>query len=365
MNTVGELTPQQQEMLYRIGGLILTSHDHCFVEQQTGASMTEDLTKFYAQDGPKPSIWPEPLVLQGLRDHDDLKAISKYLSSRELTVASPVYKVGTVCSFTKEGYQVYLQVLERRVLEHLHQQWLANPDTYTSIPSISVPEMITGWQSFDTAVRSLTSQNLIGENLDRELAHPHRRLYITHEGLQALGVEDRAASQNEVRKVQTMTLADLLAAGEGDFVEFKEYGCLDALRGQKSDHVLDKVVRAVASFLNTEGGVLLIGVSDAHVVVGVEREYSVANSKRPDWDGYSQMIIDAIANNLGRDCASLVKLVEEVEQGHTICRIVVQVSPVPRYLKGLLPVRATGSSHDLVGADMLRYIRSRWPSYNP
>jgi len=362
---VDELTPRQQEMLYGIGGLILTSHDHCFVEQQTGASIAQDVTKFYAQDGVEPSAWPDPLILQGLRDHDDLAAISKYLSSSELTVTSSFYKVGTVCRFTKDGYQVYLQVLERRVLEHLHQQRLDNHDAYTSILSISAPDMITGWQSFGIAVRSLAGQNLIKENLDREPTHPYRRLYITSAGLQALGAEDSASSQAEVRRVQSTPATALIAAGEGNFVEFKEYGCLDPLRRQKSDHVLDKVVRAVASFLNTDGGVLLIGVSNARVVVGVEREYSVANPKRQDWDGYSQMIVDAIANNLDRDCASLVKLVEEVEQGHTICRIVVQVSPVPRYLKGLLPVRATGSSHDLVGADMLRYIRSRWPSYNP
>ena len=64
---------------------------------------------------------------------------------------------------------------------------------------------------------------------------------------------------------------DIIAAGENEEIEYKETFSLNTRTGQNNDKKIRyATVREVAGFLNSRDGVLLIGVSDAQIVTGVE-----------------------------------------------------------------------------------------------
>ena len=68
-------------------------------------------------------------------------------------------------------------------------------------------------------------------------------------------------------------VAAILALGEGEGVEFKASVRWDVRLGRVNRALEEAVVHTVAGFLNHAGGTLLIGVSDAGAVVGLQPDY--------------------------------------------------------------------------------------------
>ncbi|MBK8904028.1 MAG: putative DNA binding domain-containing protein [Anaerolineaceae bacterium] len=97
-------------------------------------------------------------------------------------------------------------------------------------------------------------------------------------------------------------LMTVIANGETDLVEFKEGACVNPHTGKDDKrNMSSKILRAVASLMNSKSnGVVLIGVADNGAISGVEREYSVANPAKANWDGYELYL-----NNLLNDSLSV------------------------------------------------------------
>ena len=74
-------------------------------------------------------------------------------------------------------------------------------------------------------------------------------------------------------------LADLLAAGESQTVEFKSTARWNVHAGQADKKMEHVIVKTVCGFLNAEGGTLLIGVDDDGAVVGLDADMQTLGSK--------------------------------------------------------------------------------------
>ncbi len=88
------------------------------------------------------------------------------------------------------------------------------------------------------------------------------------------------------------SLDDLISAGENEHREFKASLIRSTRDGVPEDHAFDDrddlefaVLKSIAGFLNSRGGVLLIGVSDTGAVLGIEPDLS-GLSKKPTVDGW-------------------------------------------------------------------------------
>ena len=68
-------------------------------------------------------------------------------------------------------------------------------------------------------------------------------------------------------------LPAILSAGEGERIEFKTYARWDIQLGRVNRALEEAVARTIAGFLNHDGGTLLIGVTDAGNVAGLEADY--------------------------------------------------------------------------------------------
>src|SRR5206468_7845903 len=85
-----------------------------------------------------------------------------------------------------------------------------------------------------------------------------------------LDAEAKVAAEQDGRMPTSVVTADLIRAGESKWVEFKQTGRVNVHTGQPDKVMGDMVVRAVAGFMNAEGGILLLGVTDTGDVSGIE-----------------------------------------------------------------------------------------------
>src|SRR3546814_11076929 len=78
---------------------------------------------------------------------------------------------------------------------------------------------------------------------------------------------DKLTGQQEPAN-DKIQVSELIAAGEGDGVEFKSTLRMNLHTGQVDDKMQVTVLKTIAGFLNAKGGTLLIGVSDDGQEIG-------------------------------------------------------------------------------------------------
>lgn len=144
----------------------------------------------------------------------------------------------------------------------------------------------------------------------------------------------------------------LIIQGESNELEFKVKANQD-----KSDKTT--VVEAVAAFLNTAGGTLLIGVADDKSVVGLQQDYETLGRKK-NRDGYKLFLTNLLLDRLGDDCGPLIQVTFHEVEGKDVCRVTVQLSPRPVYVEEHLFIRADGSKRKLTAKEAIDYSKDRW-----
>jgi predicted HTH transcriptional regulator len=153
----------------------------------------------------------------------------------------------------------------------------------------------------------------------------------------------------------------LIACGESPTLEFKESVFWDetpAKLGEKACH------KSIAAFLNTDGGDLLIGVHDNGSAVGLEEDYGRVRGKRQNADAWLQTVTQLLINAAGNPPMSHVRTTLHQVDGKDVCRIHVEPSPDPVWVKesgvDTLYVRAGNTTRALSGRDAHEYARRHW-----
>ena len=83
-------------------------------------------------------------------------------------------------------------------------------------------------------------------------------------------VDSRQSSESMTRgAVEGRNINDLIDTGESDTLEFKSTLRLDLRTGERERRIELAILKSLAAFLNTNGGTLVIGVSDNHAPVGI------------------------------------------------------------------------------------------------
>ena len=138
---------------------------------------------------------------------------------------------------------------------------------------------------------------------------------------------------------------ELIKLGETQQVEFKETFSVNKTTGQQKDDVLrHAALKEICGFLNTNDGVLLIGVrdlknrvDDLSAIPGIEEDRFSG-----DEDKYCLQVTQVINAGLGYTAGDLVSVtVENIDDKH-ICRIECRKSAEPVYYLRSPPVKAKG-----------------------
>ena len=186
-------------------------------------------------------------------------------------------------------------------------------------------------------------------------------------GLMAKVVRDAFVSLGETAKSRRPSVLDSIYGGESQTVEFKSTARTSLYTGKEDAKIKHAVAKTVCGFMNTQGGLLLIGVEDDGSVRGIEEEMAHLR-KKPDRDGYELMVRRILENYLSQTTAKIVGIrFEKASPGKTVC--VCQVGEAPEGVFSRPPgggehsefwVRMGNQTDQLHGTKLVAYLKDRF-----
>jgi len=184
----------------------------------------------------------------------------------------------------------------------------------------------------------------------------------------ALNPTSSASIQGQLSRmlesIAVLTEADkvrsIIREGESKRIEFKESLSLDVKKQTKETYIEQASLKTIGAFLNTEGGILLIGVSDEGEIRGVDREIEKFYKNT---DKFLSHFKDLLKGKIGEQFYPfidnrLVK-VDDVQ----ILLVDCKASPTPCFLGGNdFYVRTNPATDKLEGSKLVEYVRHHFRS---
>lgn len=162
-----------------------------------------------------------------------------------------------------------------------------------------------------------------------------------------------------------LNIDSILSQGEGPTIEFKSSLRWDT-RTERINKELEYVIaKEISGFLNTGGGIILIGVDDNRNIIGLENDYSTF--KKKDKDGFSQKLVQILSKYLGNEYGEFWNIKFKKINDKEICVIEVKKSPEPVYTKKKVEeeffIRKGTSTRPLTIREAHKYINHHWLKY--
>ncbi len=164
---------------------------------------------------------------------------------------------------------------------------------------------------------------------------------------------------------------EFLSKDEDQHLEFKStlrYDIKASEHGSaKINPELEKeVLRSVCAFLNSEGGTLLIGVSNEKQILGLLNDYKFL--KNQNKDGFEVFLREKLSQKIEPDIPGMVKITFEIQDGKDVCLVQVDKADVPMFLKDSIAgrelrefwIRDGNRKRPLSGTTMTNYIYTHW-----
>jgi serine/threonine protein kinase len=177
----------------------------------------------------------------------------------------------------------------------------------------------------------------------------------------------RVLEQLEGIRTARADIEKLLAGDESAVVEFKSVLRLPVGQpkpgGGRPQERPEPTLRypalkSLAAFLNTDGGTLIIGVTDDRKTVGIEADFP--DHKGSTRDAWRLAFDGLVSRYLGSEALSYIDLQLEPWQGRTIAIIRCSPSREPTWIEDDLYVRRTASTEKLSTRHALAWCRQRW-----
>lgn len=155
--------------------------------------------------------------------------------------------------------------------------------------------------------------------------------------------------------------AALIRGGENEGVEFKTSLSCDRATGRRNKALEHTVAKTLASFMNTRGGVLFLGVDDAGDIVGLDGDISL--SKRQNEDGLRLRFDDLVRTYLGSNRLPQVTVHPLDGDGKRYWAVEVRPADDPVYVMNNgdeeFWIRGTSSSRKLSVRETVEYLKGR------
>jgi hypothetical protein len=143
----------------------------------------------------------------------------------------------------------------------------------------------------------------------------------------------------------------LIRKGEGKTLEFKETFTKNVRTDKKDTEIQKSSLKNIVGFFNSEGGTLLIGVSDDGGIKGVEQDFYHNDDK------YLLHFKNILKSKIGSDFYPLIKYDLIPVMGKKILRVDCQASEEPCFLDGKeFYVRTNPATDKLEGKELISYI---------
>lgn len=155
----------------------------------------------------------------------------------------------------------------------------------------------------------------------------------------------------------------LILEEEHEHLEFKSTLRFDERQKGISREMEKAAMKTVAAFLNSRGGILVIGINNEQKIIGLKDDYETL--ARKDSDGFENHFTQIFNKMLGPEFRHLVRLRFQWVGDNEVCMVQVAPSARPVYLKidseEHFYVRTGNVSTPLKLSEVESYSRSRWP----
>ena len=119
----------------------------------------------------------------------------------------------------------------------------------------------------------------------------------------------------------------LISRGEGNDLEFKSTLRWDLKTGKTSQNIERACLKTISAFLNTNGGLLLIGVRDDGNIEGIESD------RFTNTDKFLLHLWTLIRTSFGTDVSTYIRTDIENAEGKTVCTVKCSRSGRPVFLR--------------------------------
>lgn len=160
------------------------------------------------------------------------------------------------------------------------------------------------------------------------------------------------------KKVSKDIVSDLIKQGESQNLEFKSTLRKNLHTGERDKRVEFSVLKAITAFLNSDGGTLLIGVSDKGQITGIEKD------DFPSEDKFSLHLHNLIKEKIGKNFMHLISFDILKTNSQSVMKIVCARSDKPVFLKEESEenfyIRSGPASTKISGSHLLDYVERRF-----
>ena len=189
----------------------------------------------------------------------------------------------------------------------------------------------------------------------REFLEQRRELIaqVIQEGYQTLTVEHLEVAQDIA-----LPLSDIIANGESSEVEFKSTLRVNLHTGSRDPRIELAVLKTIAGFLNSNGGILTIGVADDRTPLGIDAD-GFENE-----DKMSLHLVNLIKDRIG---VPMMQFIHARFEDYDSCRVMViecSKAKSPAFVKDgnieRFYIRTGPSTTELSASQTQEYIKQRF-----
>jgi len=171
-------------------------------------------------------------------------------------------------------------------------------------------------------------------------------------------------------RYKNMSLGEYLEEDESKFLEFKSSMLWDKGKQRCSDNkfLVLQIIMAIQSFLNSDGGILLVGVNPEKQIVGIQNDFNCLN-KDKNFDGWSTYLTCKMRNWLDNLVFDSILVAQEKRNGLIAAKIIIEKHYEPVYIrypdergqqKVEFYIRGINGKAPLDTAQIHDYIKNHW-----
>ncbi len=154
----------------------------------------------------------------------------------------------------------------------------------------------------------------------------------------------------------------IIKKGENDLIEFKSSLRWDYRQGKLNKTLEQVIAKTISAFMNTEGGLLFIGVDDNGNILGIENDYQTMSKQNSD--GFMLTLTNVINQYLGKENHQSLSINIISINNKDVCIISITKSKSPVFLgkseKEEFYIRASASSQPMNMSESYKYISTHW-----
>ncbi len=223
-------------------------------------------------------------------------------------------------------------------------------------PAITYVEVKQGRLAarFDYGALLIHSSNANTAAKIRDIPDPHFHARLIEEMVEP--------QETAVALPQLPPVTQLISNGENQYVEFKSSLMWDYHQQRANKALYEPVMKNIVAFLNTTGGVVLIGVADDGEILGLGPDLKTI--PKPNCDGFENVFNQAFNKMIGVEYRQFVDVTFPELQEEVVCMLAIRPSQEPAFLlnKGSeqFYIRAGNASQPLTISKAARYIRTHF-----